>query len=131
MSQYLAEQGPHTDAAPDQIRRRRLIDELTMRFGSSSTEVECTRNCPTGMGLVYRRLYTTDESFFGLGPPCMQPGDEVWIDRGARVPFVLRPRGTGDGEMRDFTLLGETYVHGAMNEEALYEYTDEWEITLC
>jgi len=47
--------------------------------------------------------------------------------RGARVPFVLREESGG------YKLLGETYLHGAMNGEMLSggKGAGEKEIVLC
>lgn len=82
------------------------------------------------MGLAGRRMYTTAEGALGVGPSGIRRGDEVWVIRGARVPFVLRRReGAAAGE---FTLLGETYVHGAMDGDMLDEKgPSAMEITLC
>ncbi|KIW36119.1 uncharacterized protein PV06_11594 [Exophiala oligosperma] len=64
-----------------------------------------------------RCLYRTVEGDLGLGPLSMRPGDRVWILRGARVPFVLRP--ATDVDKAHYHLLGETYVHGVMRGELL------------
>ncbi|EKG16507.1 hypothetical protein MPH_06283 [Macrophomina phaseolina MS6] len=59
-----------------------------------------------------RRLYRTAHGFIGLGPESMKKGDQVWLVLGARVPFVLRKLWKRPGQ---FTLLGETYLHGLMD----------------
>ena len=78
-----------------------------------------------------RCLFRTRKGYIGLGPVGVQSGDEVWLFATARTPFVLRqpPEGclrketlcsnssTAECECRTF--IGETYVHGIMNGEAM------------
>ncbi|KNG80943.1 hypothetical protein ANOM_011029 [Aspergillus nomiae NRRL 13137] len=80
-----------------------------------------------------RCLFRTRQGYIGLGPAGVQPGDEVWLFATARTPFVLRQPSQGslgrqtrsstsstpEGEFRTF--IGETYVHGIMNGEAMRE----------
>ncbi|KAE8378665.1 heterokaryon incompatibility protein-domain-containing protein [Aspergillus bertholletiae] len=69
-----------------------------------------------------RLLYRTKRGYLGLGPWSAQPGDEVWVISGARTPFVLRKSSSSDSsETEKRTLIGETYVHGIMNGEAIYD----------
>ena len=49
-----------------------------------------------------------------LGPKVMEKGDVVCVLFGGKMPFVLRP--WNDGK---FLLVGECYVHGFMQGEAL------------
>lgn len=65
-----------------------------------------------------RRLFRTDKGFLGLGPDSVRAGDQVWILAGARVPFVLRDVSTEHGP-DSFELVGESYVHGIMQGEAV------------
>lgn len=55
-----------------------------------------------------RALFRTKGGFLGLGPLSAQVGDQVWLLKGARTPFILRPVG------ECFQLVGECYVHGIM-----------------
>ncbi|KAL8708988.1 MAG: hypothetical protein Q9220_006197 [cf. Caloplaca sp. 1 TL-2023] len=61
------------------------------------------------------RLFRTDDGLLGMGPRSTQAGDEAWILQGARVPFVLRPC----GESGQYRLIGQSYVHGMMQGEAI------------
>ncbi|KAI0469913.1 heterokaryon incompatibility protein-domain-containing protein [Xylariaceae sp. FL0804] len=61
-----------------------------------------------------RRLLQTNLGLIGLGPPATRAGDTVAILRGSTVPFVLRP--VDDGSWR---LVGDSYVHGIMEGEAV------------
>jgi len=63
--------------------------------------------------IPFRRLYRTSDGFLGLGPVSAEVGDQIWMLRTGRVPFVLR----GAGEPGQFRLVGETYLHGFMDGE--------------
>ncbi|KAF2502296.1 HET-domain-containing protein [Lophium mytilinum] len=74
-----------------------------------------------------RRMVRTEKGFVGLALEGAEVGDEVWLVKGARVPFLLRPererekrRGVGDEEdgRGAYTLVGDIYVHGVMYGEA-------------
>jgi hypothetical protein len=67
-----------------------------------------------------RKMFRTNTDLLGMGPKSVQPGDEVWVVLGAKVPFALRPVEGGKAPLR-YTLVGEAYVHGYMNGEILRE----------
>jgi hypothetical protein len=90
--------------------------ELTSRLGTSPEEVKCIAMLG-GMGLIHRRVYITKGGYLGVGPPDIKAGDGIWVVLGARVPFVLRRTRTSEGER--LRLVGEAYVHGAMDGEML------------
>ncbi|KAF5678090.1 heterokaryon incompatibility 6 OR allele [Fusarium circinatum] len=71
---------------------------------------------------AYRRAFLTDTGYLGMGHDSTQAGDEVWIVSGSPAPLVLRK----SAERNEYCLIGEAYVHGAMQGEAV---TDEvsWE----
>ena len=75
-------------------------------------------------------------ALIGLGPETMQPGDEVWLLKGGRVLYILRPAFieehspsifegtinlTGSEPSRDkigsYRFVGECFVHGLMDGE--------------
>ncbi|RFN45505.1 hypothetical protein FIE12Z_10268 [Fusarium flagelliforme] len=62
---------------------------------------------------VGHRLFLTDSGYLGMGYESVEVGDEVWIVRGCPTPLVLRREG------ESFSLIGESYVHGVMNGEAV------------
>ena len=77
---------------------------------------------------INRRFYTISKGYIGLGPESTQVGDEVWIICDAETPFVLHPQPENSNvpnnsnqteEAKQFQLVGETYLHGFMNGEAL------------
>lgn len=55
-----------------------------------------------------RPFRTQEMGLYAMGPRSTQPGDVVVLFRGARTPYVLRPR--GDMRLGYFELLGEAYL---------------------
>jgi len=64
------------------------------------------------ISLVGRRLVTTAEGHLGLAPEAVREGDIIAI-LGCPFPVVLRPGN------QTYVYLGECYVHGVMNGEAM------------
>lgn len=64
---------------------------------------------------LQRRLFRTRKGYLGLGGHGLLKGDRICILAGGAVPFILRPRSTG--EHHEF--IGDAYVHGVMDGEAL------------
>ena len=68
-----------------------------------------------------RAFAVTEKGYIGLVPSGAMPGDLLCLFFGASVPFVLRPRadcrdGASSGT---YSLVGEAYIHGIMDGEAL------------
>jgi len=59
------------------------------------------------------RMFRTPNNYLGMGPVSTQVGDEVWVLKGARTPFILRRKSS-----KQYELIGEAYVHGIMDGEA-------------
>ncbi|KAK0708718.1 hypothetical protein B0H67DRAFT_441721, partial [Lasiosphaeris hirsuta] len=59
-----------------------------------------------------RRVFYTDNGYFGIGPKILQEGDMVFI-LPLPVPFVLRSQGN------HYILAGECYVDGVMKGEMM------------
>lgn len=57
----------------------------------------------------------TQNGYMGLGNPKI--GNEIFVLFGSDVPFILRP----DPESSRFFLIGDCYVQGIMNGEAMTE----------
>jgi hypothetical protein len=68
---------------------------------------------------VDKRFFVTKNGLMGVGPDAMKEGDIIGILFGGRVPYVLRP--VDDG----FRFLGECYVSGLMNGEAVETWKEE------
>jgi hypothetical protein len=65
---------------------------------------------------IGRKFYVTEKGRMGTVAPGCREGDVVCVLKGARMPYVLRREG-GDGGKRVCGLVGNAYVHGAMNGE--------------
>ncbi|KAF1999779.1 HET-domain-containing protein [Amniculicola lignicola CBS 123094] len=74
--------------------------------------------------LFPRKICLTENGLLGLAPKGTVPGDEVRVLAGCSVPFFLHPRGetVSGGTTRatpSYDVLGDGYVHGIMEGEAL------------
>ncbi|VBB80632.1 Putative HET domain-containing protein [Podospora comata] len=81
------------------------------------------------------KLFLTEKGYLGLGPASAKVGDVVAILAGAEGPFILRHGHPGcdigeenqeerkekEGENEVMSLVGQAYVHGIMNGEAVEE----------
>lgn len=61
----------------------------------------------------------------GWGTDVIKPGDEVCIFYSGGVPFILRPVGQGQYEV-----VGDGYLHGFMEGEAMVDEIEEQEFEL-
>lgn len=61
-----------------------------------------------------RRLITTQRGYIGLAPLASKRGDRVCVLFGCSTPVVLRPLAEGG-----YQFIGECYVHGIMEGEAM------------
>jgi hypothetical protein len=60
-----------------------------------------------------RTFFVIENGYMGLGS--QQDGDEVWVLFGGDLPFILRP----GPDSSSHTLIGDCYVQGIMNREAM------------
>ncbi|PMD36860.1 hypothetical protein L207DRAFT_385789, partial [Hyaloscypha variabilis F] len=65
-----------------------------------------------------RSFFSTAKGRIGLGPGFVKEGDMVCIFIDGNMPFILRPSISTD-ENSYYTVLGEAYVDGVMEGEAL------------
>jgi hypothetical protein len=105
----------------DVDRQRLLTSEAARKFDEQYTHF---RNALTWQGWS-RRLFRTSEDHMGLGPESMETDDLVCIISDARTPFVIR-KCSEDGD-KEYRLVGEAYVHGIMQGEALKQADYKWE----
>ncbi len=61
-----------------------------------------------------RQLFTTMDGRLGIAPRSARAGDQIWIVGGASLPLIVRA-----GEGQDSKLIGDAYVHGWMQGQAL------------
>ena len=88
---------------------------------SSAAVISKTPMYRSSMYLFGRIAFVTETGYIGIGHPETVMGDEVHLIQGSDTPFVLRKT---DGH---YELIGETYVHGIMDEELVDDDTKfEW-----
>ena len=75
------------------------------------------------VGGINRRLFVTNDGSFGNGPGWLEPDDVLAILFGGRSVYALRPTGA----CNEYLFMGECYVYGSMNGEAIDKY-DKGEI---
>lgn len=120
--QHLAHYATRDGANPEQltVELNATVEEITENSDAFSRYFSVV--------YPYRRLYTTSKGYIGLGPESTQVGDEVWIICDAKTPFILHPQPENSNVpddlnqaegVKQFQLVGETYLHGFMNGEAL------------
>ena len=63
-----------------------------------------------------RLLFKTTTGLKGVGPQCLEEGDQIFVLYGATVPFIIRSDGTGC-----FLLVGGCYVHDIMSGEVIQQ----------
>ncbi|OIW31833.1 hypothetical protein CONLIGDRAFT_678282 [Coniochaeta ligniaria NRRL 30616] len=74
------------------------------------------------LGCQGRALVLTKKGRYGLASCCSSPGDVCCVFDGGLVPFLLRPSQTYAIDIQtkgDHRLVGEAYIHGAMQGEAV------------
>ncbi|MCJ1458322.1 hypothetical protein MMC28_008693 [Mycoblastus sanguinarius] len=77
-----------------------------------------------------RRFCVTRDGYMGLVPARASKGDDVCVFLGGTVPFLTRKTDGGNG-----SLVGECYIHGLMDGEALdvvldFDWMEEKDISL-
>ncbi|KAK0753763.1 heterokaryon incompatibility protein-domain-containing protein [Schizothecium vesticola] len=87
-------EGPITDECQREIAA--FLAHLSP-VGGGEVPLPVPETCVAFMGAVRmyslnRRVFLTRGGRIGIGPSVMQPGDEVTVLLGGKVPFVLRPR---------------------------------------
>lgn len=60
-----------------------------------------------------RRFYKSHKGFMGLAPDIAQEGDKICLILGCCTPLIIRGGGP------NFSLVGESYVHGVMDGELM------------
>ncbi|KAN0108841.1 heterokaryon incompatibility protein 6 OR allele [Hyaloscypha variabilis] len=63
-----------------------------------------------------RKFCATKRRYLGWVPGDAAPGDIICILLGAETPYILRP---DENDSKYYKLVGETYIHGIMQGEAL------------
>ncbi|KAF3033456.1 hypothetical protein E8E11_000963 [Didymella keratinophila] len=64
-------------------------------------------------------FFITKSGYIGIGPPSTRIGDQVWVFNGGNVPFVMRKLDEEPGICPQLSFIGDAYVHGIMDGEAM------------
>lgn len=102
---YLVKALGQSDAVAPDLR------QLAERAESKHIEEQWSR--PANGASKNRIFAKTEKGYYVLCPKVTQPGDVVCVLFGGKLPFCLRPLGDR------YLLVGECYVHGLMNGEAM------------
>ena len=89
------------------------ILDTRRRQDSSGITNPLVNQATLGYVAPHRKFFTTTKDLIGLGPRSMCTGDIICIMSGGRVPYVLRE------ERNHHRLIGEAYVHGLMEGQAV------------
>ena len=84
------------------------------------------------------RFWLTSQGFPGVGSQTLEKGDEVFVTKGSRVPLIFRPIedtlaqsfGVPTNE-RGYLFVGQCYLHGFMDGEAVKPDTKWQTVHLC
>ncbi|KAH7124993.1 heterokaryon incompatibility protein, partial [Dactylonectria estremocensis] len=103
----------HNCEAEEQVKALSTVAEAEALFQQRhEDEGASTRYRARLAEMRNKRPYLSKEGYVGMGPVTTAPGDVIAVLVGARVPFVLRPKGAGK-----FSFLGEAYCDGIMDGE--------------
>lgn len=91
------------------VTRQWLLKDSAESQESMSNLMEGTMSLYEGRTLLF-----SETGYFGLGPTRAQPGDRICVILGASYPMLLREMPSGD-----FNVIGECYIQGLMNAEAV------------
>lgn len=91
-------------------------DEATERDSTIKLNYSTTTRDSLLLLTLGAKFCVTESGRFGQVPLDSKLGDRICVLTGGEVPFVVRPTGRGT-----YTLLGECYVDGIMDGEALQE----------
>jgi hypothetical protein len=146
----VADRGPNGKSKLQTYRRacQHCLASLTMNGHINIDKVlrESENSGPTKDYLERVRAVTWDRSFIegtpiptekrkslkganntlvGLGPSKTKEGDVIAILYGCSVPVILRPVRDEMKDQQDYEFIGEAYIHGKMDGEAIGEHFEE------
>ncbi|KAI0553645.1 heterokaryon incompatibility protein-domain-containing protein [Xylaria curta] len=102
----------------NQVPEDREVDEhfADVRALMDSQDVDSDVHLTVFGMLANQALVITQTGLIGSALIDTQLEDEIWIFRGGKVPFTLRPRDSENGAEYDF--VGKCYIQGIMQGEA-------------
>lgn len=72
--------------------------------------------------IARRKFFVSQKGYMGFAPLGTKPGDRICVLAGGRAPLIVRAAPENDGKASDrfvCRLLGDAYVHGLMDGEAM------------
>ncbi|KAI1419219.1 HET-domain-containing protein [Xylaria sp. FL1777] len=82
--------------------------------------------------ILDRRFFLTEKGYIGLAPDDVNEGDMICALAGGRLPFILRDASTTSKRLgkstdipRTYKLVGDAYLHGIMDGEAVAGVNEE------
>ena len=66
-------------------------------------------------------LLSAEKGYFGLAPKEAKKSDIICILYGLSVPVILREHKPKNGEPTYYELIGESFIYGMMDGEAIYK----------
>jgi hypothetical protein len=121
---------PYTQSVEEVFLRTLVADceRIGMDIGSRIPPEESTKDIMDAISLgihgtfkgphsafTHRKLILTDRGYLGLTAKHVLPGDTVVVLKGGNCPMVLRVNESDS----HFSLIGEAYIHGIMDGEAI------------
>ena len=104
-----------------------VAEGVLSRFGAEAVEEfqeaskkfeELNALFDSGEGSSPHVFCITDNGYIGMAPALSQVGDTVALIFGLDIPYVLRADTAGKPSLR-YQLVGDSYIHGIMDGEAL------------
>ncbi|KAI7083247.1 hypothetical protein KC356_g7716 [Hortaea werneckii] len=113
---YLCRHGYYIGEPSQQTQHRRgsLLDDGESSLSTPNITHSALQTLTLGPTRG-RVMFVTSTGFLGLAPHGTREGDVVFVVRGIDVPLVLR----ANGDDTSYELIGECYVQGVMEGEAL------------
>ena len=112
--------------SPDSAEQLQAVNNCTQLLLQMTSLVTSTRmHLLLARGIAQRQFAVTKKGFMALVPLGTRERDEICIFPGSRTPYILRRDSGGNGIHGDqcYRLVGEAYVHGFMDGEALVSGT--------
>lgn len=107
-------------------RIRRLRDEFLTNERALPGSLH--RSSPGGFTNLHESLigmmenqtfFITKSGYIGIGPSSTRTGDQIWVFNGGNVPFIMRDLCQDQDVGPRLSLVGDAYVHGIMDGEAM------------
>jgi hypothetical protein len=90
------------------------IQNLWKIMTGRQDEVDMNTQLAVCHSMVYHNMLVTETGLIGNVCLDARVGDQVWVFRGGKVPFMIRPR---EGDGNGYTFVAQCYVQGVMQGE--------------